>query len=217
MDTKPIFDYLKELEYHEQYHGSEPCIYGKREELYAYGELLTKMSREFERCVFQCIAENGEFKKELQVIVNNLERLASFYQTTRQVSPRIFFGYPCEMALIAATDTITYLKENYNKDSEYAWGAISLKEESNNENLHKTNIEERKNSTDDSPIISGTEGLAKFLGCGKSMAFSIIKNGILKEHGIQYMVGKSWKFNREKLERYITEHPELLATIRCKK
>ena len=66
MDTKPIFDYLKELEYHEQYHGSEPCIYGKREELYAYGELLAKMSREFEWCVFQCIAENGEFKKELQ-------------------------------------------------------------------------------------------------------------------------------------------------------
>lgn len=59
-------------------------------------------------------------------------------------------------------------------------------------------------------VISSTEGLANFLGCGKTKAFEIIKSGILKEAGIQYRVGKSWKFNAEKLEKYITEHPEFL-------
>lgn len=68
-----------------------------------------------------------------------------------------------------------------------------------------------------SAVISGTQGLADYLGCGKSMAFSIIKNGVLKDNGIQYMVGKCWKFNREKLDKYLTEHPELLSKVRCKR
>ncbi len=49
------------------------------------------------------------------------------------------------------------------------------------------------------------------------MAFGIISNGILKGEGIQYMVGKTWKFNREKLDKYLTEHPEILGKIRCKR
>lgn len=55
----------------------------------------------------------------------------------------------------------------------------------------------------DERVISGTEGLAKFLGCGKSMAFSIIKNGVLIENGIQYKVGNTWKFNAERLRRFL--------------
>ena len=70
------------------------------------------------------------------------------------------------------------------------------------------------NDTDER-VISGTEGLARFLGCSKSMAFSIIKNGILKEAGIQYKVGNCWKFNAEGLSNFIRIHPNLLANIRC--
>ncbi len=65
--------------------------------------------------------------------------------------------------------------------------------------------------------ISGTEGLAKRLGCSKSMAFSIIKERVLYDAGIQYPVGKCWKFNGAKLDKYLAEHPEMLARIRCKR
>lgn len=64
-------------------------------------------------------------------------------------------------------------------------------------------------------VISGTEGLAKFLGCGKSMAFSVIKSGILLECGIQYKVGNCWKFNAERLREFIQTHPHFLSEIRC--
>ena len=65
-------------------------------------------------------------------------------------------------------------------------------------------------------VLSGTQGLADFLGCGRTMAFSIIKSGVLKENTIQYKVGQCWKFNREKLEKYLSTNPELLGKIRCK-
>lgn len=65
-------------------------------------------------------------------------------------------------------------------------------------------------------ILSSTQGLADFLGCGRTMAFSIIKSGVLKKDAIQYKVGQCWKFNREKLEKYLADNPELLGRIRCK-
>ena len=65
-------------------------------------------------------------------------------------------------------------------------------------------------------VLSSTQGLADFLGCGRTMAFSIIKSGVLKENAIQYKVGQCWKFNREKLEKYLADNPELLGRIRCK-
>ena len=65
-------------------------------------------------------------------------------------------------------------------------------------------------------VIRGTSGLAKFLGCSKSMAFAIIDNGILKKEGIQYPTGKTWKFNRQKLQEYMEKHPDAFAHIRCK-
>lgn len=67
----------------------------------------------------------------------------------------------------------------------------------------------------DTKVISSTEGLARFLGCGKSMAFSVIKSGILIENGIQYKVGNTWKFNAERLEHFLQEHPHFLQDIRC--
>ena len=67
----------------------------------------------------------------------------------------------------------------------------------------------------DERVISGTEGLARFLGCSKSMAFSVIKNGILKDAGLQYKVGNCWKFNAEGLKEFIRIHPDFLANIRC--
>ena len=64
-------------------------------------------------------------------------------------------------------------------------------------------------------VISGTQGLADYLGCSKSMAFSIIKSGVLKQESIQYMVGKCWKFNRKKLDEHLKKNPDMLSRIRC--
>ncbi len=68
-----------------------------------------------------------------------------------------------------------------------------------------------------SKILSGTQGLADYLGCSRTMAFSIIKSGILKDDTIQYMVGRCWKFNREKLDTYLAKNPDILGRIRCKR
>ena len=59
-------------------------------------------------------------------------------------------------------------------------------------------------------VISGTEGLAKYIGSGKTKAFQIIKSGVLKRAGIQYKVGNCWKFNAEKLTKYLADNPEFL-------
>ena len=67
----------------------------------------------------------------------------------------------------------------------------------------------------DEKVISGTEGLGKFLGCSKSLAFAVIKDGILIENGIQYKVGNCWKFNAKKLEEFIEIHPRFLENIHC--
>ena len=59
-------------------------------------------------------------------------------------------------------------------------------------------------------VISGTAGLAEFLGCGKTKAFAIIKGGVLKQAGIQYKVGKCWKFNAERLSVFLKQNPDFL-------
>lgn len=59
-------------------------------------------------------------------------------------------------------------------------------------------------------VISGTEGLAKFLGCGKTKAFAIIDSGVLKKAGIQYKVGRCWKFNAERLSDFLKQNPDFL-------
>lgn len=70
-------------------------------------------------------------------------------------------------------------------------------------------------------VISGTSGLAEHLGCSRSKAFDIIKSGVLidaaKDAPIQYRVGKEWKFNREELDKYHVNHPELLKNVMKKK
>lgn len=61
--------------------------------------------------------------------------------------------------------------------------------------------------------ISGTRGLADYLGCCKTTAFALIKTGILKKEKIQYKVGRCWRFDREKLDRFLVNNPEALGTI----
>lgn len=59
-------------------------------------------------------------------------------------------------------------------------------------------------------VHSGVAGLAKALGCGKTKANQIIQSNVLKDLGIQYAVGRTWKFNAKKLSDYLREHPDFL-------
>lgn len=77
-------------------------------------------------------------------------------------------------------------------------------------------VEEEEPKTDPVKVISGIKGLAKFLGCGLTKANEIVQGGVLKDAGIQYMVGNCWKFNAEKLSKYLTEHPEVLGPKRVR-
>lgn len=82
----------------------------------------------------------------------------------------------------------------------------------------ETNTTKKEQGTEPQPlVISGTQGLADFLGCSKSKAFDIIKSEILLNNRIQYKVGNCWKFNRKKLEQFISENPEMLGRTSLQK
>lgn len=62
-------------------------------------------------------------------------------------------------------------------------------------------------------IISGTDGLKKYLGCSHNKAFDIIKSRALPSD-VQYQTGRVWKFNRKRLDEFIAKHPEVLGKVR---
>lgn len=69
------------------------------------------------------------------------------------------------------------------------------------------------NKTDYPDVISGTDGLKNYLGCSHNKAFDIIKSRILPPD-VQYMTGRVWKFNRKKLDEFLSKHPEALGKVR---
>lgn len=62
-------------------------------------------------------------------------------------------------------------------------------------------------------VLSGTDGLKNYLGCSHNKAFDIIKSRILPSD-VQYMTGRVWKFNRKKLDEFLSKHPEALGKVR---
>lgn len=205
MDTAAIFDYLYEIETRRSFLNHPPMnLSGRREyEWQDYVHLMRRMRVRFEACVFQCIAENPSFKEELHVIANKLHKYRTFYKIQVNNMPD---GVDDSIRLVmsCAEGGLRFLRENY--------GVVP---DASTETRVPDKIEEN-DAVITSAVISGTQGLADYLGCGKSMAFSIIKSGVLMQQGIQYMVGKSWKFNRGELDKYRREHPEVFAKIRCK-
>ncbi len=62
-------------------------------------------------------------------------------------------------------------------------------------------------------VLSGTDGLKHYLGCSHNKAFDIIKSKILPSD-TQYMTGRVWKFNRKRLDEFLSKHPEALGKVR---
>ena len=67
-----------------------------------------------------------------------------------------------------------------------------------------------KGKEEDANIIKGVEGLAKFLGCGKTKAQDILNKEILQKAGVAIRAGKGWRFNKEKLEEFLRNNPTAL-------
>ena len=67
--------------------------------------------------------------------------------------------------------------------------------------------EKEKEKEDDK--IKGVEGLAKYLGCGKTKAQDIINKNkeTFRKTGVSIEIGKGWRFNKEKLDEFIKSNP----------
>lgn len=60
---------------------------------------------------------------------------------------------------------------------------------------------------DSAYTIKGVEGLAKYLGCGKTKAQDIINSGKLQDAGVAINTGRGWRFNKEELDAFLKENP----------
>ena len=73
---------------------------------------------------------------------------------------------------------------------------------------NRLNTEKRDNEIEDA-IIKGVEGLAVFLGCGKTKAQEILNSNVLQKAGVAYRMGKGWRFNKGKLSSFMKDNPEI--------
>lgn len=109
MDTKPIFDYLDELEFRKSYK-KPPLKAGPMslsDSKIKYTHVLEQMKRSFEACVFQCVAENSGFKVDviesrLQEIIDDHEEC--FYMARNPI------GVDRQVALIMAKESLKFLE-----------------------------------------------------------------------------------------------------------
>lgn len=73
---------------------------------------------------------------------------------------------------------------------------------------NRLNTEKRDAEIEDA-IIKGVEGLAVFLGCGKTKAQEILNSNVLQKAGVAYRMGKGWRFNKGKLSSFMKDNPEI--------
>lgn len=74
---------------------------------------------------------------------------------------------------------------------------------------NRLNTEKRDAEIEDANIIKGVEGLAVFLGCGKTKAQEILNSNVLQEAGIAYRMGRGWRLKKEKLSSFMKDNPEI--------
>ena len=67
-----------------------------------------------------------------------------------------------------------------------------------------------KGKEEDANIIKGVEGLAKYLGCGKTKAQEIQNSGVLKRLKIAYQTGNRWRVKKDKLDELLNNNPTAL-------
>jgi transcription initiation factor TFIIIB Brf1 subunit/transcription initiation factor TFIIB len=166
---------------------------------------------------------NG-YLSELKTIVSNLEMKATPRDAMQDI---IGLGKEGDtvmqrvsQALLAANLVDREVVASANKTIEFIERFLVDEEEEDSVNRETVVVKEtpiEATPEQQKPdTISGTKGLAKYLGCSPTMANAIIQDGILKRDKIQYRTGRIWKFNRVKLDEFLAKHPEALSKIRCK-
>lgn len=73
--------------------------------------------------------------------------------------------------------------------------------------------EKNQKETKEEKVIKGVQGLADYLKIGKTLAQAVINSKLLQKNGAQYRAGKSWLFDKNKLNQLLEKDPELLKNI----
>ena len=97
---------------------------------------------------------------------------------------------------------------------EFQLKVASINENQKEESQKKSN---KKTNSPECKVIKGVRGLAEYMDIGVTMAQAIINAKVLMENGIQYNAGRSWLFNKEKLDKLLSEKPDILKDIHIKR
>ncbi|MEE1220437.1 MAG: hypothetical protein U0K59_01225 [Bacteroidales bacterium] len=105
-----------------------------------------------------------------------------------------------------------YSKELYNMLSEII--GVEKIEKSQKEEV-KT--EENQKETKEGKVIKGVQGLADYLKIGKTLAQAVINSNLLEQNKAQYRVGKTWNFDKNKIDELLEKYPEILKDVHIKR
>lgn len=68
-----------------------------------------------------------------------------------------------------------------------------------------------------SEVLIGIDALRKRLHCGSDKAQNIVHSKVLQKAGVAYRVGRTYQFDRKKLDAFLSANPEALSSIPKKK
>ena len=104
-----------------------------------------------------------------------------------------------------------YAEELYNMLS-VAIGEEKI-EKPQKEEVKTEEKEKNQKEIKEEKVIKGVQGLADYLKIGKTLAQAVINSKLLQKNGAQYRAGKSWLFDKNKLNQLLEKEPELLKNI----
>ena len=149
-----------------------------------YTENLLSAERQFQQCIMEQAAEgNGNIMPMVVYLLKDAEK-------------------KCENVAVldsAHTSITNSIKFVGLATKAAAWTETVAQAESVEGN-------EYEGEQDTVQIIKGIQGLAKYLGIGKTKAQQIVNSGLLEKAGIQYWGGGQC-FKKNQLDKYIEENP----------
>ena len=113
MNTKPIFDFLNEIELrtHYQRPSEDTTLKDANQLQREYYQFLRRLKGEFEACLFQCMSEDSGFNTN--IIVNKLCNSIQDHEKFISTSPQpLSFGADRRVALMVAQECLMFLVEN---------------------------------------------------------------------------------------------------------
>ena len=206
MDTTKITDYLYELSNPSlKFSPNERLVNPWVIEQYLNG--IESMRASFVAEVFT--SENAELKSmyidELKDAISKIEQRGYCNLKDENITQAIVAGIK-EMELV---NQVVIIDRGLLASAQKALKALSPKhEETPSAARNSEPIIPQETET----IISGIRELAKALGVGINKAQAIVNSKILEKDGIQWNAG-TWKFNKQKLLKFIEENPTAFSKI----